>query len=356
MNSTYEDLLDRLSGCRVLIVGDVMLDEYQWGEAARLSPEAPVPVVEVRRRSFAPGGAANVAANVVGLGGTALLGGCIGPDGSAQRLKELLSDHDVNCDGLVTLPDRPTTTKTRLFAQGQQVVRTDCESRLPIPRDAEAALLAWIESYMPRVDGFVLSDYGKGVVSPRLAQHVVHVAKTTCRPLVVDPKGSSYDKYRGATVVKPNLHEVEEVLKREIRGDEEVATAGQVLIDQLEGTAVLITRGADGMTLCRHEELPAQTAATAQKVFDVTGAGDTVVAVLGLALAAGVGLAEAAALANQAASVVVSRRGTAAVTAQQLREVLPSEFCRRFGSEMNPLSTRSTPETPLQVGELWPVP
>src|SRR5262245_23530139 len=333
MTERVLELSRGFSGKRVLVLGDVMLDEYIWGDVARISPEAPVPVVEMRRRTDAPGGAANAAANVVSLGGRALLGGVIGADHAAERLQEALARHGVRCDGLITDPDRPTTCKTRVVAHSQQVVRVDCEQRSPPAESTEQRLVAWAAAVMPEADACILSDYGKGVVSPVMARTVLDLARQSGRPVVVDPKGVDYAKYRGATLVKPNLHEVERVLRREIGTDAELAEAGQQLTAMLEGSAVLVTRGARGMSLFRLGAPPVHIPSVARDVFDVTGAGDTVVSTLALALAARVGLEQAADLANRAAGVAVSHVGTTAVTLSALFEGEGNRTGTRDGSD-----------------------
>jgi D-beta-D-heptose 7-phosphate kinase/D-beta-D-heptose 1-phosphate adenosyltransferase len=312
------DSLAALSGKRVLIVGDVILDEYIWGEVRRISPEAPVPVVEIRRRTYVPGGAANAAANVVSLGGHALLGGVVGPDPPAHRLREALAQGRIEAEGLAVDGDRLTTTKTRIIAHSQQVVRIDSEQRKPLPAAIEEALLRWTAQHLPNVDACILSDYDKGVVSLALAQEFIRLARQAGKPVVVDPKGAHYAKYRGATVIKPNVHEVERFLKHEIRDDAELQQAGRHLTGLLEGAALLITRGSQGMSLF-HEGNPAMHIPTvARNVFDVTGAGDTVIGALALSLAAGWTLPQAVHLANQAAGIVVGKIGTATVTQDEL--------------------------------------
>jgi D-beta-D-heptose 7-phosphate kinase/D-beta-D-heptose 1-phosphate adenosyltransferase len=309
-------------GKRILLVGDVILDEYIWGDVRRISPEAPVPVVEVRRRTYLPGGAANAAANVVGLGGDALLGGVIGRDPQAGQLSQALAQARIAADGLIVDPERLTTTKTRIIAHSQQVVRMDAEQRTPLPAATEDALLRWAERHLRNVDACILSDYAKGVVSTRLAQEFIRRARQAGKPIVVDPKGTDYARYRGATVIKPNIHEVERVLKQEIHDDADLQEAGSRLTALLEGTAVLVTRGARGMSLFRPGVAPVHIATVAQNVFDVTGAGDTVVATLAIALGAGAPFEQAVLLANRAAGIVVGKIGTATVTLDELQGTL----------------------------------
>jgi D-beta-D-heptose 7-phosphate kinase/D-beta-D-heptose 1-phosphate adenosyltransferase len=314
------NLLAAFSGKRILIVGDVILDEYLWGDVRRISPEAPVPIVEIRSRSFVPGGAANAAANVVGLAGKALLGGVTGMDHSADKLVEVLQRQGVDTAGLVSDSERTTTTKTRLIAHSQQVVRMDSEQRVPLSPPLEDTLLRWVDDHLPQVDACILSDYGKGVVSSRVAEHVIQSARQADKPVIVDPKGTNYVKYRGAAVIKPNIHEVQQVLKEEIEDDNSLLEASRRLVQLLEGSAVLITRGPEGMSLFREGLAPVHIATFARRVFDVTGAGDTVVSTLALALAAGVALEQAVHLANLAAGIVVGKRGTATVTLEELHE------------------------------------
>jgi rfaE bifunctional protein kinase chain/domain len=305
----------------VLIVGDVMLDEYVWGDVRRISQEAPVPVVEATRRTYAPGGAANVATNVAALGGRSYLGGVIGHDYSATQLRRVLDLPRVDIGGLVEDPARPTTTKTRIVAHSQQVVRVDSEQRHAIEAEQEAALLAWFEAHIANAGACVLSDYSKGVISPRVAAALLHSAQRHNKPVIVDPKGTDYAKYRGATIIKPNIHEAERAAGREIHNADDLQQVAAHLSRLLEGCAILITRGAEGMSLFAHSRTntaPIHIPPLPRDVYDVTGAGDTVVSALALALANGAPLEQAARLANLAAGIVVGKLGTASVTAAEL--------------------------------------
>ena len=321
-DQALRNLLDALAGKAVLVVGDAMLDEFVWGDTRRISPEAPVLVVDMKRRTHVPGGAGNTAANVVSLGGRAELAGVVGADHHADWLRQALTGRGVGFGGLLVDDTRPTTTKSRVVAHNQQVVRVDCEERKPLPPALEDRLLQWVESEVARADACILSDYDKGVVSVRVAEAVVRMARRAGKPVVVDPKGSNYAKYRGATVVKPNIPETERFLKTEVRDDHELAEAGTRLSGVLEDSAVLITRGPQGMSLFRWGQTPVHIASAARDVFDVTGAGDTVISSLALALAAGAALEQAAHLANRAAGVVVGKVGTATVTPDELRRAL----------------------------------
>jgi D-glycero-beta-D-manno-heptose-7-phosphate kinase len=316
------DLLAAFPGKAVLIVGDAMLDEYIWGEVRRISPEAPVPVVEMRRRTFVLGGAGNSAANVVSLGGVAYLGGVVGRDQPADQLREVLARSGVRTEGLLTVEGRRTTTKTRIVAHNQQVVRVDSEQCAPLSAAQEDRLLAWVESNLPRAGACILSDYAKGVVSPRLAEHFIHLARRAGKPVVVDPKGTDYAKYRGAALVKPNLHEAECFAEQTITGEASLLEASRKLLGALGGAALLITRGSQGMSLFREGTPPVHVPTVARHVFDVTGAGDTVISTLALALGAGAPLEQAVHLANWAASIVVGKLGTATATLDELRSAI----------------------------------
>ena len=238
---TLRDLAASFTGKRIVIIGDVMLDEYIWGDVRRISPEAPVPVVEFRRHMHVPGGAGNTAANVCSLGGAALLGGVVGGDLQAEALRQALRQSGVQVDGLLADPGRLTTTKTRIVAHSQQMVRIDREQREPLSATDEEALIEWVEKQMVRADACILSDYAKGVVSPRVAEQFIRLARQAGKPVIVDPKGTNYAKYRGATLVKPNLHEAERFLNREIHDEASLHEVGRCLTEILDNSAVLIT-------------------------------------------------------------------------------------------------------------------
>ena len=315
-------LLDGFARASVLLVGDVMLDEYVWGDVRRISPEAPVPVVEVRARSHVPGGAANVANNIAHLSGHVFLGGVIGLDEAGARLRGLLEAVHVDTDGLIADTTRPTTTKLRIVAHSQQLARVDSEMRHALNEEQEAALLQWAEAQMETVGVCVLSDYGKGVLSPSLIRGLIDRARNHNKPIIVDPKGSDYARYRGATVITPNVHEAERATQIEIVSEADVQTVGDRLLELLPGSALLLTRGAEGMSLFVPDQAPTHIPTVGQSVYDVTGAGDTVLSALALALASGASLADGARLANHAAGIVVGKLGTAPVTLEELTEAL----------------------------------
>jgi D-beta-D-heptose 7-phosphate kinase/D-beta-D-heptose 1-phosphate adenosyltransferase len=312
-------LVDQLRGHRVAVVGDVMLDEYLKGDVSRISPEAPVPVLEVRSHDYTLGGAANAAANIQALGGTTTLVGVIGKDESAAILGQRLVHHGIDPQ-LVTDPARPTSTKTRLVAQGQQIVRVDRETRGAITGAAADGMRRAIDGAVRGARALVLSDYAKGVVTPELAQYAIRAARAAGVPVIVDPKQRSFAAYAGATVITPNLHELEAAAPRE--ASFEIERAATSLLSLVDGAALLVTRSADGMTLYRNSQPPFHVPAMAKEVFDVTGAGDTVVATVALALAARVAIEAAVELASVAAAIAVSKRGTSTVSPSELASAL----------------------------------
>ena len=314
------DILSRFRGTPVLVAGDLMLDEFVWGQVSRISPEAPVPVVEVQRRTYTVGGAANTAANVGSLGGRPVVAGVVGDDQAGGRVCDLLEGQGVDTAPVVRDPKTPTTTKTRIVAHSQQVVRIDHERPGPIGGEVEEELGRWAVGALAAVRGCVVSDYGKGVVTPGFAGRLIDCCRAARVPVVVDPKGTDYSKYRGATLVKPNQLEAGRVLNRDLRTDADVLRAGGDLLALLgPDTAVLVTRGPQGMTLFEPGRPATHIPTQAREVFDVTGAGDTVAGTLALALAAGADLPEACRLASLAAAVVVGKVGTATCSLDELR-------------------------------------
>jgi D-beta-D-heptose 7-phosphate kinase/D-beta-D-heptose 1-phosphate adenosyltransferase len=317
------DVIDRLRGRRVIVIGDVMLDEYLKGDVSRISPEAPVPVLEVRSHEYTLGGAANAAANIQALGGMSTLVGVVGRDETATIVGERLASHGIT-PALVVDPDRPTIQKTRLVAQGQQIVRVDRERRAPIGEAIGEAICRAIDGAVRDAHAVVLSDYAKGVVTAAVARHAIAAARAAGVPVVVDPKQRSFAAYAGATVITPNLHELEAAAPP-AHGPFEVERAALSLLPQLDGSALLVTRSAEGMTLFRPAAAAFHVPAMAQEVFDVTGAGDTVVATVALALAAGLALEHAVELASVAAAIAVSKRGTSTVSPSELAAALAAE-------------------------------
>jgi rfaE bifunctional protein kinase chain/domain len=306
-------------GRKVLVVGDVMLDRYWFGTVSRVSPEAPVPVVSKTRSAVAPGGAANVAANIASLGGVPFLVGLVGGDEAARELRAVLDGHGIHTEHLVADPGRPTTIKTRIVAHGQHVVRVDEENAGPAAPSLRAAVEDHLRSLLPAVDVVVVSDYAKGFCQPALLGRLLAMAHTRGRRTIIDPKGFDYARYDGAYVITPNRQEA--LAAARVAADEpgSVETAGARLLAERFVEAVLITKGEEGMALFERDRDPVYYEAIARTVYDVTGAGDTVVATMSLALAAGAPLPRTAYLANLAAGMAVEQVGTSAVTLEELR-------------------------------------
>ncbi len=313
--------LDAFRGRRVVVVGDLMLDEFVHGEVSRISPEAPVPVLEERERSSVPGGAANAAANVASLGGKVTLVGCIGADAPGEITRRLVEASGIDASGFVVDPSRPTTRKTRIIARNQQVVRIDNEARGAFGPALNEQLATAVRAALQGADACIVSDYGKGVVTPELVRTIVEAANGI--PIVVDPKRRDVGVYKGATVITPNLNELELAVGRTCSTTDDIIEAAQTLLPQLGGGAVLVTRGPGGMTLVQPgDSAPVHVPARARAVFDVTGAGDTVVGPLALSLAVAVPISVAIDVASAAAAIAVSKPGTATVTIDELRTEL----------------------------------
>lgn len=311
-------IVERMRACRVLVLGDVMVDQFIVGRVNRISPEAPVPVVTFDRDEYRAGGAANVALNIKALGASIDLIGLVGGDSTAARLTEQLEAANVRATSLITDETRRTTTKVRIVTtRNQQVARVDYESEEPAPEKIESALVDRLESHVSKAGAIVISDYMKGIVTRRVMAAAVAAAQQHRIPLLVDPKIPHLDYYAGATLVTPNHVEAEMATHSRIRTDDEARRAAAVFRERSRCDGVLITRGEQGMWLtCENLEGPLPAAA--REVSDVTGAGDTVVATLALAVAAGATMAEAARLANQAAGIAVGKFGPATVTAEEL--------------------------------------
>ena len=304
----------------VLVIGDVMLDEYIYGQVKRISPEAPIPIVEMNSREYRPGGASNVARNIAALGGIPILSGIVGDDPQADILsQQLLESIAAQNLRLIKAQGRPTTLKTRVVVHGQQMLRLDTEQTDPISPVLEDVLLATIQAMMPRVAACVLSDYAKGLLTQTLCARIIELARSLRVPIITDPKGRDFGKYVGATVLTPNVSEA--ALATGIPVERHAPPnrmAGQ-LQQLLPGTALLITRGDEGMSLYQPACPPLHIPAMSRAVYDVTGAGDTVVAVLALGLACEMPMEETIRLANLAAGEVVGKLGTSIISWEELR-------------------------------------
>jgi D-glycero-beta-D-manno-heptose-7-phosphate kinase len=315
-------LIDRFPQAGVLVVGDLILDHYIWGKVSRISPEAPVPVVHVDSESLLLGGAANVYNNVLALGGQADICGVVGSDESGRRLLKELGVRRQGRGGVIIDPDRPTTRKTRVVAHNQQVVRYDVERRGDIKGPIQKRIVRYVESRLREISCLVVSDYAKGVVTATLMTELIRLASTRRIPIIVDPKVEHFSFYKGVTVVTPN--HLEALQAAGVHGDSDrgVNEAGELLRQRLGCRAVLVTRGEKGMSLFEADGSSWHIPTVARQVYDVTGAGDTVVGTLALALATGASVRDGAVLANHAAGVVVGMVGTATVTGPQLKDAL----------------------------------
>ena len=317
--------IDRFPSARILVVGDIIMDEFIWGRVSRISPEAPVPVVNVTRQTTLLGGAANVIHNMASLGAAPILCGVIGSDRRGEEIVEKVRALGLDTGGIVMEPDRPTSIKTRVVAHGQQVVRFDRESRREILPGSTEKLLQFIEEKLPSIDAVVVSDYGKGVISTPLMKGLRdRVRAVSERSIVtaVDPKTGNFEYYRGVDVITPNHHEAGAFCGFEITDRETLVRAGHRMLERLECRSVLITQGKRGVTLFENGGDITHIPTFAKKVFDVTGAGDTVIATFSLGLGSGLDLRSAAVLSNFAAGLVVAEVGTSAVTAAELKKSL----------------------------------
>jgi D-beta-D-heptose 7-phosphate kinase/D-beta-D-heptose 1-phosphate adenosyltransferase len=323
----FDHNLSQLSGITVLCIGDLMLDDFVYGEVARISPEAPAPVIAVKRSEMVIGGAGNVARNIASLGARCLFVGLVGEDDAGRTLKAALAAEPRIEASLVVDGSRPTTRKVRFVSEhfATHMLRADWEQARPADARIEKALLDQALPLIPRADAVVLSDYAKGVLTPSLIRQVIDAARAAGKPVVVDPKGTDYSIYRGATLVTPNRKELSEAVHRETKSDAEVARAAGELRDALQCEAVLVTRSDEGMTLVARDAVPVHVPSYAVKISDVSGAGDTVVAVLASMLALRADYESAMRAANAAAAVVVGKRGTATVSVAELRHrILPA--------------------------------
>jgi D-beta-D-heptose 7-phosphate kinase/D-beta-D-heptose 1-phosphate adenosyltransferase len=320
------DALHALDGTQILCVGDVMLDRFVYGAVERVSPEAPIPVLHARETREMLGGAGNVARNLAALSIGSTLAGVVSDDEAGRAVRRLVAAEGPIGSALVDNPARRTTVKTRFVSAGQQLLRMDEEDAGQAVATVQQALIAAIDAAVPGCGAVILSDYGKGVLSAAQStdalRHAIATANAAGRPVVVDPKGADYTRYRGASLLTPNRNELREATRMPVDGDEAIVAAARHLIECCGVGGVLVTRGADGMTLVSAGDDPVHLPALAREVFDVSGAGDTVVAVIAAGLAAGLDTIVAAELANVAAGIVVGKAGTAVVHREELAHAL----------------------------------
>ncbi|MCY7346016.1 MAG: D-glycero-beta-D-manno-heptose-7-phosphate kinase [Pyrinomonadaceae bacterium] len=312
------NFLEKISQVRVLVIGDVMLDRYWWGNVSRVSPEAPVPIVDLKKISSTVGGAANVAANIAGLGAEAFLVGVVGDDEEADSLLENLAAKNVSTDFLVKSSKRCTTVKTRIIAHHQQLARIDREIKDVLSAEDQENVWRFVLNLLNTVEVVVVSDYGKGVVSEKLLSRLITTCRNLGRIILIDPKGKNYSKYRGATMLTPNRFEAAEACGSESYNQSLIEENGNHLLKQLSLKYLLITQGEDGMTLFEKDREAVHLPVESKNVFDVTGAGDTVIACLAAAIGAGATFLEAAKFANRAAGLVIEQIGTTAITLEML--------------------------------------
>ena len=317
-------LLDvkKIEQSNVLVLGDLMLDRYLWGDVERISPEAPVPIFHVRRQSEIPGGAGNVVSNLIGLGASVTVIGICGRDAAGERLAKLL-ENDKIYSHILTYSDRPTITKTRIVSQGQQMLRLDEEEVLPVDETLQSKIVELVKAESSKVSAIILSDYGKGLLQAKeLVQSIIRIANDNNIPIIIDPKGSSWERYRGATCVTPNTKELETLCGHTITSEEQLVDVMRTTIKNYDLSWLVVTRGPLGMCLMNRNETPIFIPTVARQVYDVSGAGDTVTATLALCIGSGLNFPQGAKVANLAAGIVVGKVGTQPINFLELQSSL----------------------------------
>ncbi len=318
-SETLLRLINKFNRGKILVIGDIMLDEFVWGKVSRISPEAPVPVVEVTKEDIMLGGAANVLKNIHALGGQALLLGVIGSDYNGERFMEILKEGGYSTDGIVVDESRHTSIKTRVVAQHQQVVRFDRESKDDLSAKTYKEILGLLRSLLSQYDAVIVSDYGKGLINRGIISTILRFKKNNGLIVSVDPKIRNFRFYKGVTVITPNQKEAEEACGFEINSSKALMKAGTQLLKRYGTDAILITRGEYGMSLFQKDGSVKHIPTIAKEVYDVTGAGDTVISALSLALSVKAKWIDACILSNHAAGIVVGKLGTATASAQELK-------------------------------------
>jgi D-beta-D-heptose 7-phosphate kinase/D-beta-D-heptose 1-phosphate adenosyltransferase len=320
--NSFLKIIENFPEKKILVVGDFLLDQFIWGNVSRISPEAPIPVVEVIKESFMPGGAGNVANNLVTLGAKVFLSGVIGQDGYGGILLKLLKEKKVNVEGLMRDPSRPTTLKTRIIAHHQQVVRVDKEKKDHLSPSLSRKMVEYIAAILKEVEAVIIADYAKGVISKKLLQKISLLNQPFQKIIAVDPKPLHTNYYRQVDLITPNQSEAEQMSGVKIENKSKLIRAGKKLLKKTGAKSVLITRGAAGMTLFEVEKEPVFIPTVAREVYDVSGAGDTVIALFVLALLAGANKTQAAYLANIGAGVVVGKLGVATVSIKEMKKFI----------------------------------
>ena len=315
-------ITDNFKNKKILVVGDLILDEFIWGKVKRISPEAPVPVVEVQKESLRLGGSANVVNNLCSLGCQVALSGVMGNDDNGRRLVGILDEMNVDYTGVVIKENRPTAIKTRVIAQHQQIVRFDREKTAPVMKSTIDKIKAYIMKNISSMDAVIISDYGKGVITDELLSEILPDISKKGVPVAVDPKPLNFPYYQEVTVITPNHHEAAEAADMETETSEDLKKVAAKLLKKNKSQSILITRGENGMSLFEANGDETHIPTVARDVYDVTGAGDTVIAIMALSLASGATLKEAAILANQAAGIVVGKLGTATTTIDEIKSTI----------------------------------
>ncbi|HVN47993.1 MAG TPA: D-glycero-beta-D-manno-heptose-7-phosphate kinase [Bacteroidota bacterium] len=321
-----QTIFNAFAGKRIAVIGDLMLDRYFWGTVSRLSPEAPVPIVEVEEESVRLGGAANVANNIASLGGTPLLVGVVGNDSGAEFMRSLVKEKKFPATGLVVDATRPTTMKTRVIAHNQHVVRVDQETKNDISQEIEHTILHVLKNDIDSIDGIILEDYNKGVMTNNLIKEVVRLAAAHKKVVTVDPKFNNFFEYHGVTVFKPNRKEMEEAIGRKLHDFDEMKLVAFELLKKIQAKNILLTLGDKGMMLVEESGDSAYVETKARTVADVSGAGDTVIATLTMALVAGASVREAAMLANYAGGIVCGEVGIVPIDKNNLFDTIIEEM------------------------------
>ncbi|NLO43761.1 MAG: D-glycero-beta-D-manno-heptose-7-phosphate kinase [Candidatus Cloacimonetes bacterium] len=315
---TFDEIIKGISRQKAIIFGDMMLDSYLWGKVQRISPEAPVPVIEIEREEHRPGGAANVAINITALGAKAYPIGIIGKDESALSLHKLFVDMDIETSGLIVDETRKTTTKTRIGAANQQIVRIDIEDLHHPCAAVEKLIIAELECRIPQVGLLIVEDYNKGLLSENIIAKTLELCKKHCVIVAVDPKQKNFFSYRGVDIFKPNYSELQTNLGRKFENETDFYQGANEVLERLECRYLVVTRGSQGMHIFSKDEPMRHLPSFAREVYDVSGAGDTVITALGLAYLAGAGMLSAATFANHAAGVVCGKLGTAFATPEEI--------------------------------------
>lgn len=317
-----KEIIEKAKGKQVAVVGDVMLDRFFWGSVTRVSPEAPVPVIDVEDETFHLGGAANVAKNLSSLGLKPILFGLIGDDNSGKLFKNIAEEYGISTDGLYSDSNRPTTVKTRIIGNNQHIARIDREERKPIDKQGEVFILNSLKSNWD-LKGIILEDYNKGVLSEQLINDIINYAKDKNIPVLVDPKKDNFFSYKNVTLFKPNRKEAQVALENPMKSKENIIDAGNKLLSSLNCDNVLITLGSEGMMLFEKDGTISSVPTYARKVSDVSGAGDTAIATIAATIAGEANLKEASALANYASGIVVEKPGIVSIEIDELLENLP---------------------------------